>query len=293
MGTRAAPTRRSPRGRASRRCAQAPPSKRIEPGLSALTRIPSGPSSRASVWARWISAAFAAAYCARGWGFMPEIDAISTAAPPPRARRCGRAARMSTAGWTTLSASVCSQSAAVVSSSARAAGRAAGAGHDEIEAAQLARALVDGRGQRRLVGDVGGRAMRADAQRAQLARRPLHLLGVAGAQPDGAALVGQAQDDRPADPARRAGDEGDLAGEPEVHHVAGGCGGGAGAGGARRHRRRRPRAALRPGLVGQPHDLRRGVVRLVGLDDVVARIGAVHDRRSSRCRPVTSIQLPG
>ena len=137
--------------------------------------------------------------------------------------------------------------------------------------------------ERRLVGDVGRHAVRAHAERAQLARRPLHLVGVAGAQPHGAALVGQAQDDRPADPARRAGDEGDLAGEPEVHHVVGSeawerAGG---TGGAGRHRRRRPRAALRPGLVGQPHDLRRGVVVLVGLEDAVARVGAVHDREAA------------
>ena len=45
-----------------------PPSKRIEPGLRALTRMRSGPSSRPSETARWISAAFAAAYCAFGCG---------------------------------------------------------------------------------------------------------------------------------------------------------------------------------------------------------------------------------
>ena len=128
-----------------------------------------------------------------------------------------------------------------------AAGGAAGVGDDEVQAAQLARALVDGRGERGLVGDVGRDAVRAHAQRAQLARRPLHLVGVAGAQAHGAALVGQAQDDRPADPARRAGDEGDLVGEPEVHHDAGarrrcgaerrGTGGAGGTGGALRGQR--------------------------------------------------------
>jgi hypothetical protein len=135
---------------------------------------------------------------------------------------------MSTAGWTTLRASVGGGRLL----ERRPAGRAAGVGHDKIQAAQLARALVDGRDQRSLVGDVGGDTVRGHAQRAQLARRPLHLLGVTRAQPHGAALVGQAQDDRPADPAGGAGDEGDLVGEPELHHVVGGCGaGGAGAGG--------------------------------------------------------------
>jgi hypothetical protein len=149
---------------------------------------------------------------------MPEIDAISSAAPPPRARRCGRAARSSVAGCVTLRASVCSQSAALVSSSSG------------PQAAQLACAFVDGRGERRLVGHVGRDAVRAHTERAQLGRRPQHLAGVARAQPDGAALVGQAQDDRPADAARGAGDEGDLAGKPEVHHVVGDGGGGVGAG---------------------------------------------------------------
>ena len=195
--------------------------------------MPSGPSSRASVWARWISAAFAAAYCARGCGFVPEIDAISTAAPPPRARRCGRAARMSTAGWTTLRAIDPLPVGRGRLLEGRSAGRTAGVGDDEVQAAQLARALVDRRGQRRLVGDVGRHAVRADAERAQLAGRALHLIGVARAQPHGAALVGQAQDDRPADPARGARDEGDLARQPEVHQTVGGGvgGGGAGAGG--------------------------------------------------------------
>ena len=272
-----APTRRRPPGRASRRCAQLPPSKRIEPGLSALTRMPSGPSSRASVWARWISAAFAAAYCARGWGFMPEIDAISTAAPPPRARRCGRAARMSTAGWTTLRASVCSQSAAVVSSRAgppaappalattRSRPRSSRA-HSSTAAVSAASSVTSA---------ATPCAPTPSARSSPAAR--CDLLGVARAQPDGAALVGQAQDDRPADPARRARDEGDLAGEPESI-TSGRRRRRRGRSGRRgRHRRRRPRAALRPGLVGQAHDLRRGVVALVGLEDAVARVGAVHD----------------
>ena len=248
----------------------------------------SGPSSRASVWARWISAAFAAAYCARGCGFMPEIDAISTAAPPPRARRCGRAARMSTAGWTTLRAIVCSQSAAVVSS--RAGPPAAppalattrsrppsSRAHSSTAAVSAASSVTSAATPCAPTPSV--RSSPADA---------LHLIGVARAQPHGAALVGQAQDDRPADPARGARDEGDLAGEPEVHQTWVAVGGG----GAGRRRRRRGhgrsrrhglhlRAALRPGLVGKPDDRRADVVGLVGLPDPVAGVGAVHDREAA------------
>jgi len=69
-------------GSLARRWSQPPPGNRIDPGLSALTRIPSGPSSRPSDAARWISAAFAAAYCARGWGRVPEIDAMKSVQAP-------------------------------------------------------------------------------------------------------------------------------------------------------------------------------------------------------------------
>jgi hypothetical protein len=169
----------------------------------------------------------------RGWGFMPEIDAMSSAAPPPRARRCGRAARMSTAGWTTLRASVCSQSAAVVASSAGAAGGAAGVGHDEVQARSSRAHSSTGRGQRRLVGDVGATPWRPHAERAQLAGRSLHLLRVAGAQPHGAALVGQAQDDRPADPARRAVTKATLPASPRSITSWAAAGGGAATGGGR------------------------------------------------------------
>ena len=70
-------------GSSMRRRSHEPPSKRIEPGLRALTRMRSGPSSRPSETARWISAAFAAAYCAFGWGREPEMEAMTSAAPPP------------------------------------------------------------------------------------------------------------------------------------------------------------------------------------------------------------------
>lgn len=67
----------------------------MDPGETAFTRIPSGPSSRASEAASWICADFATEYCAGGPGFQPEIEEITTTEPPPAARRCGTAARTS------------------------------------------------------------------------------------------------------------------------------------------------------------------------------------------------------
>ena len=50
----------------------------MEPGLTAFTRMPAGPSSAAAVAARWISAALATAYVVRGAGRMPVIDEMIT-----------------------------------------------------------------------------------------------------------------------------------------------------------------------------------------------------------------------
>src|ERR1039458_152412 len=57
---------------------QDPPGKRMEPGLTALTRMPQAASSAAAVAARWISAALATAYVVRGAGRMPVIEEIIT-----------------------------------------------------------------------------------------------------------------------------------------------------------------------------------------------------------------------
>lgn len=88
------------------------PGMSIEPGETAFTRIPSGPSSRASDAARWICADLATPYWTGGPGFHPEIDEITTTEPPPAARRCGTAARTSLAAWPTFTSQVAAQSAA-------------------------------------------------------------------------------------------------------------------------------------------------------------------------------------
>ncbi|AEW95185.1 hypothetical protein SCATT_28140 [Streptantibioticus cattleyicolor NRRL 8057 = DSM 46488] len=59
----------------------------MDPGLTAFTRIPCGPSSRASEDTMWSCAALLAPYCAWGPGFHPEIEDTTTIDPPPAARR--------------------------------------------------------------------------------------------------------------------------------------------------------------------------------------------------------------
>ena len=54
-----------------------------DPGLTALTRMPSGASSWAATAASWISAALAVAYALRGAGRIPVIEEMITTAPPP------------------------------------------------------------------------------------------------------------------------------------------------------------------------------------------------------------------
>src|SRR6516164_4691944 len=65
-------------GFSARKRSQPPPGNMIEPGLTAFTRMPAGPSSAAAVAARWISAALATAYVVRGAGRVPVMDEMIT-----------------------------------------------------------------------------------------------------------------------------------------------------------------------------------------------------------------------
>ena len=140
--------------------------------------------------------------------------------PPPRARRCGSAARDTrSAGNRLRSSTACRSASSVRGEVARA--RAADVVDDHVEPAVRAdRGVDDGRhalGRRHVGGDTQRprrRSRRAPALRATAASRSA---GVARAQHDARALAGERERDGAADPAAGAGDERDFAGEREVH----------------------------------------------------------------------------
>jgi len=101
------------RGSHSRKESHPPPGKKIDPRLTAFTRILSEASSRPSSMARWISAALVAPYCGRGAGFQPEIEAMMTTAPSPVCVICGTQARIARAAWITWSSNASRQSSGV------------------------------------------------------------------------------------------------------------------------------------------------------------------------------------
>src|SRR4249919_3787136 len=72
-------------------------------------------------------------------------------------------------------------------------------------------------GKARGVGDVESGAEDMGAARGQLVLGALHRVGVTGAEGDGRALVDEVFDDRAADAASAAGDQGTPPGELQIH----------------------------------------------------------------------------
>jgi hypothetical protein len=68
----------------------------MRPGLIQLARMPSGPPSSARWAVNPITPAFAAPWAAIGMSLprQPMIDPVLMMEPPPRAMRCGQAARV-------------------------------------------------------------------------------------------------------------------------------------------------------------------------------------------------------
>ena len=175
-----------------------------------------GASSQASALDRKISPAFAAPYCDCGPGFQPEIEAMITTLPPPRAVRCGTAARIAPDRVKRFRSNVRSQSSGVDSSRLPPAD-AADVGHQQVDPAERRRARVDetldlaGRGHVRH----DGVDWNADACSSAL--RALQRLDGPSADTDGAPLHGEPSCDLSPNAAAGPGHQANLAAQPKIH----------------------------------------------------------------------------